>query len=135
MNRKTARECLTMGGRKTSKDEIDRFLTAAKHGIPIMPMTFFCDALKEWAYLYGAPMADAGPEENKRRQEIGRQAGMVFLQIMKSNLLHRMLYQGEAPREKPCPVHKGRWSGCVMPDSMECKGACASGINVTGWLK
>jgi hypothetical protein len=136
MNRKTARECLTIGGRKTSKEEIDRFMTAVKQGIPVMPITFVCDALKTWARLYAAPAQPPEDEEmNKRRLDIGEKASFVFLQIMKSNLLNRMLYVGEAVREEPCPIHKGRWSGCKLISDMECKGACASGSNVTGWLK
>lgn len=139
MNRITARECLTLGGRKTSEEEIDRFLEAVKHGIPVMPVTFFCDALKTWNRLYSMPSPQAdlggGDEETKRRRVLGEQVSHVFIQIMKSNLLHRMIYMGEKPREKYCPVHKGRWSGCKMEEDTECKGACMSGSNVTGWLR
>lgn len=135
MNRETARECLTIGGRKTSEEEIDRFMGAVKDGIPVMPITFFCDALKTWNRLYTEPPPTPPDEDQaKRRQEIGEKASFVFIQIMKSNLLYRMLYDGEKPRETPCPIHKGRWSGCKLPEDTECKGACMSGSNVTGWL-
>jgi hypothetical protein len=136
MNRETARACLTIGGRKTNKEEIDRFIKAVENGIPVMPVTFFCDALKTWAKLASdpPPQPDLREDETKKRREFGEQVSNVFIQIMKSNLLYRMLYDGEKPRETPCPVHKGRWSGCALPEDTECKGACMSGSNVTGWL-
>lgn len=139
MNRATARACLTNGGRKTSEEEIDEFLKRFQEGTPVMPVSFFCDALKTWNRLYSMPPPFADSSENdedtKRRRALGEQVSHVFIQIMKSNLLHRMIYMGEKPREKYCPVHKGRWSGCKIEEDTECKGACMSGSNVTGWLR
>lgn len=135
MTRNDIRECLTNGGRITSEEEIDRFLKEMEAGVPVMPVTFFCEALKTWAKLYGEPVLEEKYEgENRARKNLYEQTQYVFLQIMKSNLLARMIYGGEKPREKRCPMHKGRWSGCRLPDETECKGACMSGFNVTGWL-
>jgi hypothetical protein len=139
MNRATARECLTNGGRKTSEEEIDEFLKRFKEGTPVMPVSFFCDALKTWNRLSSLPSPQvdylATDEQTKQRRVFGERVSDVFIQIMKSNLLHRMIYMGEKPREKYCPVHKGRWSGCKLEEDTECKGACMSGSNVTGWLR
>jgi len=150
MNREIARECLTNGGRRTSEEEIERFLKAFSEGAPVLPMPFFCDALTQWANLFRKEPPPQGPHpafpdipvdpedhlrEVKERREFADMADRVFLRIRKSNLLWRMLYGGEKPRSTPCPKHYGRWSGCKMPEEMECKGACADGINITGWLK
>lgn len=135
MTRDDARDCLTRGGRMTTEDEIDRFLEEYKAGIPVMPVTFFCDFLREWADLYGKPQKEERNEgENDRRAELRNVANHVFLQITKSNLLWRTIYRGEPVRTEPCPVHRGRWSGCNIPEETPCKGACMSGNNVTGWL-
>lgn len=135
MTRKDVWDLLSNGGRKTDRHEVDRFVKAWKAGIPIMPVTFFCDFLKEWAGLYGAPLpGEENPEENKRRRELGEKIQHVFIQITKSNLLWRRIYRGQPVRTEPCPSHKGRWSGCQLAETTECKGACMDGSNVTGWL-
>lgn len=137
MTREQARDLLTRGGRKTREEEIDRFLKAYEDGIPIMPVSMFCDFLKTWARMAGEPHPVA-PEkregENKGRAALGEAAQVTFRDIQKSNLLWRLIYGGETLRTKPCPVHRGRWSGCMLPPETACKGACMSGINVTGWL-
>lgn len=136
MTRDDIKHCLTRGGRKTSEEEIDRFEKEMKEGVPVMPVTFFCDALKTWARLSGEPYPEENYEgENQRRAKFYENVQHVFTQIMKSNLLARTIYGGEKPREKPCPHHKGRWSGCRLPEETECKGACLSDLNVTGWLR
>ena len=61
----------------------------------------------------------------------------VFLQIRKSNLLHRLIYMGESLRKEPCPVHQGKWSGCKWEDdNCACQGLQRGGFasDVTGWL-
>lgn len=135
MTRDEARDCLTRGGRLTTEDEIDRFLEEYKAGTPVMPVTFFCGFLQKWKDLYAVPHEEERHEgEMKRRDEFIGTVNDVFLQIRKSNLLWRMIYGGEQARTEPCPVHKGRWSGCNVPEETPCKGACMSGNNVTGWL-
>jgi hypothetical protein len=135
MTEKEARDCLTRGGRKTTDDEVKRFLEEYKAGIPVMPVSFFCDFLKQWARLYGEPQKEERYEgENEARAKLHGMVNHVFLQIQKSNLLWRTVYCGEEIRTEPCPIHKGRWSGCNIPEETQCKGACMSGNNVTGWL-
>jgi hypothetical protein len=51
--------------------------------------------------------------------------------VGKSCLMGRMVYGGEELRERPCPIHGGRWSGCA-PEA--CPAGCSYGINITGWL-
>lgn len=135
MNREIAWECLTNGGRKTTEEEIDKFLQRFKEGAPVMPVNFFCDFLKEWQRLAAEPLPDEEPEGIARRKERAEKTSFVFIQIMKSNLLSRTIYGGEKARTTICPVHKGHWSGCKLLEDMECKGACADGSNVTGWLR
>lgn len=130
-----ARDCLTRGGRKTTEDEIKRFLEEYRAGVPVMPVSFFCDFLTQWVDLYSVPHEEENYEgEKKRRAEFVERVRDVFLQIRKSNLLWRTIYGGEQVRTEPCPVHKGRWSGCNVPDETPCGGACMYGNNVTGWL-
>lgn len=136
MTPEIARECLTRGGRRTTEDEIKRFMEEYKAGIPVMPVTFVCELLSEWAEVYGEPLRreenyEGEVDQRKRFVDVVQN---VFLQIRKSNLLWRRIYRGEELRTEPCPEHKGRWSGCALPEETSCKGACMSGNNVTGWL-
>lgn len=67
----------------------------------------FCDNMDEWAHLV-------------IKQQGGVTGGDAFadhwrgirLAISKSCLLDRTMYCGEKPSQTPCPVHKGKWSGC-----------------------
>jgi hypothetical protein len=135
MNREIARECLTNGGRQTSEEEIDKFLQRFQDGVPVMPVSFFCDFLKEWHRLAAQPLPDEDPAAVAYRKDRSEKTQFVFIQIMKSNLLSRTIYSGEKARTTPCPVHKGHWSGCKMIEDMGCNGVCADGSNVTGWLR
>jgi hypothetical protein len=141
MTRDDARDLLTRGSRRTTEEEITRFIQAYEAGEPIMPVSFYCEAIETWARVAPEVPHPAGPapsrwmeDENKVRMELGKVIGAVSLAIRKSNLLWRLIYGGERLRTKACPVHKGRWSGCILPGETQCKGACMSGINVTGWL-
>jgi hypothetical protein len=56
-----------------------------------------CNALAQWAGV----------------ANVSSEAGNGYLAVMKSDLLHRLIYGGErGPSKTPCPVHKGKWSGC-----------------------
>lgn len=62
------------------------------------------------------------------------------LWIQKSNLLARLIYDGEELRTEQCPVHKGHWSGCQWGyPPCDCQKVMSDGhvgydSNVTGWL-
>lgn len=66
--------------------------TAGRRGGAVMGDALdVCEKLAAWADVAG----------------VGRHA------VVKSDLLHRLIYGGErAPSKTPCPVHKGTWSGC-----------------------
>lgn len=68
-----------------------------------------------------------------RHEDTADTVDRVFLMVRKSNLLHRLIYQGQAIRTVPCPTHKGTWSGCTWAAGAE-RCACVDGCNVTGWL-
>lgn len=102
---------------------------AAYFGEPVMPITRYCQALRTWHVAIDAGAARG----DKQLQHIAEAASVVRLAVAKSNLLARLLYDGEKWREKPCPVHLGRWSGCTWGDN-ECE-HCMSGANVTGWCR
>lgn len=81
----------------------------------------FCEVMDMWAAIRS--------EQDEHFAECWR---YIRLQIEKSCLLDRMLYGGEPLRTEPCPVHKGKWSGCVFREEDSC--ACVTNGNVTGWL-
>lgn len=136
MNREIAKECLMNGGRKTSEEEIDRFMKSFERGVPVMPVEFFCGFLEEWGQLATVPVSEEPSEGyNEERWKFAQKIQDVFLQIRKSNLLARTIYGGEKPRTKMCPIHKGKWTGCSIPEETPCKGICMSDANVTGWLR
>ena len=137
-------------------------------GCPVMPIERYCAALRLWQTAYREKAIglkaklDAGETkisfETKLRDRVStwdrdveqefkvacdtsKQIDFVFMQIAKSNLLARLLYEGESLRTEPCPVHKGFWSGCAWNENPEDDCACqrvqgsdATGSNVTGWL-
>lgn len=61
--------------------------------------------------------------------ERAKTISQVFLWIRKSDLLDRLLYQGQKLRTERCPVHDGRWSGLEHPTNY-----CEHGCGFTGWL-
>jgi len=54
------------------------------------------------------------------------------LSIIKSCLLHRMIYLGEPLRTEKCPIHQGQWSGIKFERCPHgCDATCGCS---TGWL-
>jgi hypothetical protein len=86
-------------------------LTARFHGR--VPIRTLCDALQAWGTTEAPALAM-----------------MLSLFIGKSCLLSRLIYAGEPLRTRPCPIHRGRWSGCFKV----CPAGCNFEENVTGWL-
>lgn len=101
---------------------------------PVQPVGRYCAALRVWENAVNdRAVRTRDPDDAKFAEMVSR----VFLQISKSNLLSRLIYDGESLRTEPCPVHQGRWSGCVWDDQpCPCQATQAGqfGINVTGWL-
>jgi len=97
-----------------TNDEAESMLKElAKHfGEPVLPLERFCHAMTTWSEL--------------------AKADLPILSIKKSNLLYRMIYLGEEPRDVPCPLHRGKWSGCKEPGYCACQKP--DECNVTGWL-
>jgi hypothetical protein len=76
---------------------------------------------------------DQSLQELRAQEAFLGQIHFVFTQIRKSNLLNRLLYQGQKLRTRMCPVHQGRWSGCAW-EALPCGCQNGAGANVTGWL-
>jgi hypothetical protein len=90
----------------------------------------FCSKMRDWAKACQTPLDTDDAETAKWRNEFRRHWDFISLAIGKSNLLYRLLYAGENVRNIPCPIHKGKWSGCFADPPCE----CSSYGNVTGWL-
>jgi len=99
-------------------------------GQPVMPVSHYCDAFKAWQKAI-EDAVERDPTNEELRGKLERISD-VSLDVFKSNLLYRLLYLGEPVRKEMCPIHKGRWSGCVAPER-ECQ-HCMSGADVTGWV-
>jgi hypothetical protein len=69
-------------------------------------------------------------DELLRFQEAAHQIERTFLSIHKSNLLARLLYNGEKLRTQMCPEHKGKWSGIEFGDTV-----CPHKCQLTGWIQ
>ena len=89
------------------------FLRAGHTGVERIDS--LCSSLSEW----GESQAD------------DRLVSRLATDISKSCLLLRLIYAGETLRTRPCPTHRGRWSGCTPTP---CATGCSFGDNVTGWL-
>lgn len=122
--------------RKVTEADVAAFLEKWEEQEPVMPVSMVCDAFRSWQdAMQNAPDNERAPSMKASLLEMANKAGGVFFAIGKSNLLWRLLYLGERLRTKPCPVHRGHWSGCVGSKAQTgCGGACLSGNNVTGWL-
>jgi len=98
------------------------------HGGPVRPVNEYCAALEAWRNAIHEAHARGEPDWDNLIEAIDT----VELSMKKSNLLYRLIYLGEKLRTKPCPIHKGHWSGC-SPDP--CPEGCSSGSDITGWLE
>lgn len=93
----------------------------------------FCDALDIWADVFAMAQRSDDGETRARREEFHAHWVKVRLAIRKSCLLERLLYGGEKLRTRPCPVHKGQWSGVTDPACQYCGVGPTCKCN-TGWL-
>lgn len=105
---------------------------------PLVRLSDVCNILRTWAKAYSAGQPEEHEYKAKAREQFREAWSYVDLQIRKSCLLDRLFFQKEGLRTEPCPIHKGRWSGCAW-SKPECATeenpmGCMNGSNVTGWL-
>lgn len=93
------------------------------YGERVAPVGRYCQALITWAEV----MKDYD-------ERLHASASHVMAMLYKSNLAARLVYGGEKLRSRPCPEHKGHWSGCSFPTDPDDRCACMCGADVTGWL-
>jgi hypothetical protein len=90
----------------------------------------FCRKMDEWANAYSTSLPTDEEYTKRERERFAKAWFIVRASVAKSNALWRLFYAGEELRKTPCPVHKGRWSGCG--EDPRC--GCWSYGNITGWL-
>ena len=99
--------------------------------MPTLKAEEFCEAFYTWAEACQTELSTDDEDQKQWRKEFANHWGYIELAIHKSCLLDRLIYAREPLRTEMCPVHKGKWSGCVW-EKLEC--GCQFGSNVTGWL-
>lgn len=100
--------------------------------MPTLKAEEFCKAFYTWAEACQTELPSDDEEQKQWRKQFAEHWRFIELAVAKSCLLDRLIYAREPLRTEVCPVHKGRWSGCVWK-KLEC--GCQFGSNVTGWLK
>ena len=88
-----------------------------------VPIQDLCDKTITWFHQIEKEKTEPGSAGQSSISGIG-------IDVMKSDLLGRLIYGQEILRTRPCPVHKGRWSGLAG----EWNGGCDKGCDLTGWL-
>lgn len=99
---------------------------------PVIPLSVVCDAITAWARAVEQGVRETPPEKRQLQQGAGyaEQLGHILIDIRKSGLLSRVIYNGETVRTEKCPVHQGhmdcgQWVGLGDP-------TCCDG---SGWLE
>ena len=102
------------------------------YGVPVLPLRSFCNGMSTWMDCIIRNNTD--PELTRGGTQHGGKyceaLGQMRIDIMKSNLLGRLLYAKEPLRTRMCPVHKGHYSGEAM-FFQKCLHLCDG----TGWLR
>lgn len=108
---------------------------------PVLPISRYCSALEAWAGCIQMnnyrrpssliPEGFAQFEEDAHGATYAAILPAILTDIRKSNLLYRLIYRGQPLRKRPCPQHRGHWSGWSIEP---CPHGCSDGMNVTGWL-
>lgn len=93
---------------------------------PVRPISFFCDSIKTWFRCIERRNEDGKDGQGK---DYHRQLQFIEIDIEKSDLLFRLIYQGQKLRTQKCSIHKGKWSGIPFPGD-----ECPEGCGHTGWL-
>lgn len=106
---------------------------------PVLPLSKFCGAMRQWFGAIGhnnedPSMLDTMHGKNKPEYQFGsayyKELGHINIDISKSYLLARLIYEDEPLRTEKCPVHKGHWDGQTQ---LLC--GCTYGCDGSGWLK
>lgn len=102
------------------------------YGAPVLALDDFCEAISTWMDCIVKNNTDpalkrGGIEHGKEYYEF---LNRMRIDIMKSNLLGRLLYAKEPLRTRRCPLHKGHYSGEAMFFE-KCPHLCDG----TGWLR
>jgi hypothetical protein len=100
--------------------------------MPTLQAEEFCVAIYTWAEACQTELPTDDEDQKRWRKEFADHWSFMALAIRKSCLLDRLIYAREPLRSEMCPVHLGKWSGCVWED-LGC--GCQFGPNVTGWLR
>jgi hypothetical protein len=102
----------------TEEQAKEMLVQLTKHyGQPVRPVKEYCEALSTWFRIYTEKM------EGDERAHYNR----LSIDLGKSDLLWRMIYNGEQLRSMKCPIHVGRWSGFSFD-------GCHVGCGETGWI-
>lgn len=96
---------------------------------PVYPVSHVCRAVRLWVDqiidLNQQPPDEAHP--SRQGAKYWDALNVIWVDVQKSNLLGRVLYRREPVRTRPCPVHKGHWTGAgPQYASCSCQGC--------GWL-
>ena len=117
-----------------SKEEAHELLRRLEqfYGAPVLPLGDFCKAIGTWMDCMVKNNTDpaltrGGMEHGKQYYEF---LNRMRIDIMKSNLLGRLIYAKEPLRTRMCPIHKGHWNGEAMFFEK-----CPSLCDGTGWLR
>jgi hypothetical protein len=100
---------------------------------PVMPVTRYCDALRTWMTCI-EKLNNEPADEFKTRWCQGSayhmHLGHISTDIQKSNLLARLIYEGEKFRTERCPIHNGHLDMGVM---FNATAPCPHGCDFVGW--
>jgi hypothetical protein len=122
----------------------------AKHyNEPVKPLSKFCGAMRQWFdairhnnedpsmletfdFLDAArtPKTRINKPEHQHGHAYYKELGHINIDIAKSYLLARLLYEDQPLRTEKCPVHKGHWEG-----QTQLMRGCTYGCDGSGWLK
>lgn len=96
---------------------------------PVMPVSRYCKSLWTWMDCVVEAYEEDGSHKGARFSDIAPVMDRLKLAIQKSNLLWRLIYDGQPLRTKKCPEHQGHWRGVPFPHN-----DCEHGCDLTGWI-
>lgn len=140
----------------TDEQATEMLATLSKHyKEPVRPVSEYCNAFREWHKACKQRLDEpfTGDWERNNWEEIVKALDRVYIPIVKSNYLWRLIYGDQQVRTEKCPKHKGRWSGYALgipmtDDEVRAAGKevtpyiryhhnvceCQHGYDITGWL-